>query len=251
MSHILIIEDDPELGPLLQRNLELEGYRVTLARDGSGGLAAAQSGGVNLIILDIMLPLIDGWHVLKRLRRDDIATPVIILTALGTETERLDGFKLGCDDYVTKPFSLMELIARVRAVLRRSGHKEMPAPVSSGGVTIDPLKRMVMVKTASDGVNGANSKIPPRLRGGVRGGEICAVDLTPREFDLLYFLMSHPNQPLSRTGLLDEIWGEEADVTPRTVDAHIATLRRKLEEAAPDAAARLETVYKVGYRWKV
>ncbi|HHE46840.1 MAG TPA: response regulator transcription factor, partial [Bacteroidetes bacterium] len=123
MAHILIIEDDPHLGPRLKRNLELSGYRVTLASNGRSGLATALSGSTHLIVLDLMLPLVDGLHILRRLRREKVSTPVIILTAKGTEAERMAGFRSGCDDYVTKPFSLMELIARIRAVLRRSGYE--------------------------------------------------------------------------------------------------------------------------------
>ena len=223
MAHILIIEDDIELGTLLERNLKLEGYRVNLLTDGRSGLNSVMSGAAQLIILDLMLPSIDGMHILKRMRQELINTPVVILTAKGTEAERLDGFRAGCDDYVTKPFSLMELIARIRAVLRRSGYREVPSVINSAGVIIDPYSRNVTM----DGMN---------------------VVLSPREFDLLYILAARPNQVLSRSHLLDEVWGEEVDVTPRTVDSHISTLRQKIENS-PNEPKYIVTVYKVGYKW--
>jgi two-component system OmpR family response regulator len=223
MPHILIIEDDPELGPLLQRNLQLEGYRVSLAPDGKAGMSAALNGSAQLIILDLMLPFVDGLHILKMLRRDMISTPVIILTAKGTEDERIDGFRAGCDDYVTKPFSLMELIARIRAVLRRLGYRETPSVIHSVGFIIDPHARSVLHN---------DSELP----------------LAPKEFELLYILASHPDQALSRTFLLDEVWGEESEVTTRTVDAHVSALRHKIE-TNPEDPTRIVTVYKVGYKW--
>jgi len=224
MAHLLIIEDDPVLGPRLKRNMELSGYRVTLARNGRSGLDTAVNGSAHLIILDLMLPLVDGLHILKKMRRENINTPVIILTAKGTETDRLEGFRIGCDDYVIKPFSLMELIARIRAVLRRSGQRDEQRVINSGGVVIDPESRTV---TAGN----------------------VMVELSPREFDLLYALTSHTNQALSREYLMSAVWGEANDISYRTVDAHVAYLRRKLENELP-IKARIVTVYKVGYMWR-
>lgn len=224
MPHLLIVEDDPELGPRLQYNFELEGYRVTLAADGRAGLRVAQDGDADLIVLDLMLPFLDGMNILRRIRDQGIETPVIILTAKGTEDDRLDGFRAGCDDYVGKPFSLMELISRVRAVLRRSGHRDKPSVVHSHGLVIDPAAR-----TASLGGQ-------PLL-------------LAPKEFELLFVLASHPEQALSRSYLLDEIWGQSCDVTSRTVDNHVLSLRKKIE-SSPENPSRIQTVYKVGYRWR-
>ncbi|NQT34630.1 response regulator transcription factor [bacterium] len=223
MAHILIIEDDPRLGPRLKRNLELSGYRVSLARNGRSGLNSAMTGSAHLIVLDLMLPLIDGLHILKKIRREQVNIPVIILTAKGRETERLEGFRAGCDDYVTKPFSLMELIARIRAVLRRSGYQEKFSVINSAGVMIDPEARSVTLKG-------------------------CKIEFSPREFELLYTLTSHPNQALSRNYLLNAVWGEDNDVMYRTVDSHISYLRHKIE-SNPEAPVRIVTVYKVGYKW--
>jgi DNA-binding response OmpR family regulator len=216
MPHILIIEDDPELGPRLQYNFDLEGYRVTLA--------AALHGDADLIVLDLMLPLIDGMTVLRQIRSLAVGTPVIILTAKGAEHDRLDGFRAGCDDYVPKPFSLKELISRVKAVLRRSGYRERPSVIHADGLMIDPHARSASLD-----------------------GEF--LPLAPKEFDLLYLLASHPHQALSRSFLLDEVWGEDCDVTTRTVDNHVAGLRKKIEQD-PDTPIRITTVYKVGYRWE-
>jgi DNA-binding response OmpR family regulator len=223
VAHILIVEDDPDLGSRLKKNLELEGYRVSWKTDGRSGLEAATAEVADLILLDLMLPYLDGMHILKALRRHLNPVPVIILTAKGKETQRLEGFRAGCDDYMVKPFSLMELLARVRAVLRRAGLREIPSILHSCGFMIDPGARVV----THDGQ---------------------AVALTPKEFDLLYTLAAHPNQALSRMALLDEVWGDESDVTDRTVDSHIASLRRKIE-ANPEAPVWIHTVYKVGYRW--
>ncbi|MBT3234265.1 MAG: response regulator transcription factor [Calditrichaeota bacterium] len=225
MAKILIIEDDPYLGSLLVRNLKAEGYYVTLTADGRSGLETAMSGSANLIVLDLMLPQVDGLHILKAIRREMINTPVIILTAKGEETQRIEGFKAGCDDYVTKPFSLMELIARIRATLKRSGHREIPSVINSAGIVIDPDSRSVTFN---------NNKMV----------------LSPLEFDLLYTLASHPNQALSRNYLLDEVWGEDSAVSNRTVDTHVSFLRKKIENN-PDDPERIVTVFRLGYMWKV
>ena len=225
MPHILIIEDDPTLGPMLERSLQYSGYRTTLARNGKSGLETALSGSVNLVILDLMLPLIDGMHILNRMRKNNIATPVIILTAKGEEYERLEGFRAGCDDYVTKPFSLAEFLERIKAVLRRSGYSEQPSVIHSAGLMMNPDNRTVTFNEHD-------------------------VNLSHREFDLLYALVSHPNQALSRRFLLESVWGEKTDVTTRAVDTRIASIRNQLEKS-PDNPERLITVYKVGYMWKV
>jgi DNA-binding response OmpR family regulator len=223
VAHILIVEDDPDLGSRLKKNIELEGYRVRLVADGRAGLDAARSGSPDLILLDLMLPVLDGLDVLKKLRGELDDVPVIILTARGREAERIEGFRAGCDDYLVKPFSLSELIARIRAVLRRSGFREIPSVLHTCGFMLDPGARMA-----------------------TRDGR--EVALTPKEFDLFYTLASHPNQALSRGALLDEVWGDETDVTDRTVDSHVAGLRRKIE-SNPESPERIQTVYKVGYRW--
>ena len=221
--NLLLIEDDPHLGPRLKRNLELSGYAVTLAQNGRTGLEMALLGIADLIILDLMLPLIDGLHILKKMRQKNIETPVIILTAKGTESEKIAGFQTGCDDYVSKPFSLIELIARVRAVLRRSGYRKEAGIISSAGLMIDPRARTARLLEKD-------------------------IKLTPRAFDLLYALVSHPNQALSRNYLIGEVWGEDSEVTNRTVDSHIAILRSKLEFDSGEPQG-IATVYKVGYKW--
>lgn len=223
MAHILIIEDDPKIGPMLLKSLEFAGYRASLAADGRSGLRQALQGNAQLIVLDLMLPHVDGLHILKRMRGEMINTPVIILTAKGTEAERLEGFRAGCDDYVTKPFSVMELVARIRAVLRRIGWREVPSVINCKGFTIDPGERSVRI----DGK---------------------PVVLSAGEFELLYTLASRPDQALSRNHLLDEVWGEETDVTHRAVDARILSLRRKIEKD-PESPQHIITVYKVGYKW--
>jgi len=224
MARILIVEDDPILGPRLKRNLELSGYIAVLASDGATGLKNSSAGVVDLILLDLMLPQLDGLSLLQRLRRDLVNIPVIILTAKGMESDRLDGFRAGCDDYVTKPFSMDELLARIKAVLRRSGFRMAPAAIVTGGLALDP----------------------ERFEASVNG---FIIDLTSREFDLLYALASRANRPISRYALLDEVWGEESEASVRTVDAAIAYLRRKLE-SAPSLKCGIQTVYKVGYCWK-
>lgn len=225
MAHILLIEDDPVLGPRLKRNLELSGYRLTLATGGQGGLATAVNRHHDLIILDLMLPGLDGMKILHKIRGKGNDTPVIILTAKGTERDRLEGFREGCDDYLTKPFSFPELTARIKAVLRRCGYKAEQRILNSGGISIDPNTRTVMCGTDQ-------------------------IDLTPREFDLLYMLISHSNRAISRYALLDEIWGEDKDVTIRTIDAHVSYLRRKLMDVK-GILGQIVTVYKSGYTWEV
>jgi len=223
MTTLLLIEDDPDLGPLLKRNLEYSGYRVILAGDGMNGLTYIQSGVAHLILLDLMIPCVDGLTVLNRTRRDGISTPVIILTARGMESERLEGFRVGCDDYITKPFCYDELIARIKAVLRRCGVKEERKLIVSGGVRIDPSAHTAQTDE----------------------GEI---KLTPKEFGLLVLFAERPNQALSRYFLLDEVWGEDSESATRTVDVHVSSLRKKLE-ALPSVTARIESAYKVGYLW--
>lgn len=223
---ILLIEDNANLAFGLSRSLEAEGFEVEVKGDGAAGLACAISSKPDLIVLDLMLPEIDGYTVLKKLRDAGNAVPVLILTARGEETDKIGGFRLGADDYVTKPFSLTELIARVQAILRRArGPEKSPEslePEEFGAVILDPASRIV-----------------------TRAGSIVA--LTPKEFDLLLTLARRKGAVASRLQLLKEVWGHQAEVMTRTVDIHIAELRRKLEDD-PSDPRHILTVWKAGYR---
>lgn len=226
MTRILVIEDNRNLATGLRNNLEIEGYEVGVAGDGTSGLALARSTTPDLIILDLMLPGMDGYRVLKTLRDDGIDTPVLILSARGEETDKVLGFHLGADDYVAKPFGLLELLARVDALLRRAAsastkHK-LSTPVIFGDVQVDPGTHTVR-----------------------RAGE--AVTLRPKEYDLLVALLQRRGQVASRAELLEEVWGYSGEVYSRTVDTHVAELRRKLEENAAEPRHIL-TVRKTGYR---
>jgi DNA-binding response OmpR family regulator len=226
MSRILVVEDNANLAFGLSTSLELEGHQVRVARDGVEGLRAVRETDPELVILDLMLPEMDGYRVLKTLREEGRGVPVLILTARGAESDKVMGFRLGADDYVTKPFGLLELLARVAALLRRSAPAaaDSPAPglLTVGEIELRPAERAVH-----------------------RRGE--AVPLTPKEFDLLLALVRRKGSVAGRLELLAEVWGHRAAVMTRTVDMHVAQLRRKLEDDPADPRHIL-TVWKAGYR---
>jgi DNA-binding response OmpR family regulator len=222
---VLVVEDNVNLARGLRHNLELEGYEVEMAYDGTAGLALARSERADLMILDLMIPRPDGYQLLRTLREEAIRTPVIVLTARGDEADKLRGFRLGADDYVTKPFSLLELLARVEAVLRRAcddAGPDLTPPFEFGDVRVEPDTHRVLRRGAT-------------------------VELRPKEFDLLLALARRNGAVASRTELLDEVWSYRPDVVSRTVDTHIAELRRKLEPE-PAAPRHILTVRKAGYR---
>jgi DNA-binding response OmpR family regulator len=225
MTRILVVEDNPDLAYGLRNNLEIEGYAVEVAEDGTTGLGRAQTGAHDLIILDLMLPGLDGYRVLRALRDAGRRMPVLILTARGEEADKVRGLRLGADDYVTKPFGVLELLARVEALLRRAaprpGNGARP-PERFGDIEVVPASRTVL-----------------------RGGRV--VGLTPKEFDLLLALLERRGAVAGRMELLTEVWGYNAAVLSRTVDTHVAELRRKLE-ADPAAPRHILTVRKAGYR---
>ena len=226
MSRILLVEDNASLARGLCSNLEFEGHLVELAGTATEGLQLARALAVDLIILDLMLPDGDGYRVLRDLREAGDETPVLILSALGEEADKVRGFRFGADDYVTKPFGLLELIARVDALLRRARPREAPPPLSrvtSGDLAIDIADRRVTR----------------------RGRE---VTLRPREFDLLVALVRRRGELVSRVDLLRDVWGYDDTVVSRTVDTHVAELRRKLEDD-PANPRYILTVLKGGYRW--
>ncbi len=225
MTRILVIEDNPNLAFGLRNNLEIEGYEVDVAADGEAGLARARTSAPDLVILDLMLPRMDGFRVLRALRGDGVRIPVLVLTARGDEADKVRGLKLGADDYVTKPFGVLELLARVEALLRRASH--------GGGGTDAPVLAL------------GDLEIAPAARTVRRAGR--AVSLSPKEFDLLVALVRRPGAFVSRVELLTEVWGYRAGVTSRTVDTHIASLRRKLEPN-PGAPRYVLTVRGRGYR---
>ena len=227
MKRILVVEDNADLAFGLRTTLEIEGYTVDWAEDGPSGLERAKAGGVDLVILDLMLPGMDGYRVLRAVRETGSTVPVLILTARGEEADKVLGFRSGADDYVTKPFSLLELLARVEALLRRS---QPAAPAENGK---KPALRFGEVE------------VDPTSRTVHRAGE--TVSLTPKEFDLLLNLYDREGAVASRHDLLREVWGHRAAVLTRTVDIHVAELRRKLEKdpANPD---HILTVWKKGYR---
>ncbi|MDR0842841.1 MAG: response regulator transcription factor [Acidobacteriota bacterium] len=226
---VLVIDDEKDLLELVRYNLEKEGYRITTAEDGESGLRAAVRESPDIVIIDLMLPGMDGLDVCRRLREDPrtIKTPVIMLTAKSSETDRIVGLEIGADDYVTKPFSPRELAARIKAVLRRtSAQSQTQSPDAApalrrGGLTVDPTRRSVVC----DGKN---------------------IDLTATEFRLLHLLAKHPGRVYSRAELIGGALGRDIVVSDRTIDVHITGLRRKLG----DTGELVETVRGFGYRFR-
>lgn len=224
---ILLVEDEKILAKVLQFNLEKEGFLVTLAEDGEAALTAVSREKFALILLDLMLPKIDGYEVCRLVRRNS-DVPIIMLTARSEDTDKISGLELGADDYLTKPFNTKELVARIRAVLRRAVQEKSPAggpqTLQRGDLWIDLISHQVKVK-----------------------GQ--AVPLTAREYALLSFLASHPGQVYSREQLLKELWGLTYEAEARTVDVHIRHLREKIEEnpAEPDL---ILTVWGTGYKFR-
>lgn len=226
MHHrILIVEDNADLAFGLRNNLEIEGYAVDVAQDGREALRLIPELDPDLIILDLMMPGLDGYRVLKTLREDGDVTPVLILSARGEEADKVRGFRLGADDFVTKPFSLLELLARVEALLRR-GQTNTPLPERETYTFAD-----VEVDVAAQSVSRAGVGVP----------------VTHREFSLLLALLRRRGAVVSRQDLLREVWGHRGAVLSRTIDTHIMELRRKLEDD-PAEPRHIITVRKSGYR---
>ena len=226
MSRVLVVEDNDDLAFGLRNNLEIEGYEVEVAHDGPAGLERVRSTDPDLLILDLMLPGLDGFRVLKALRQEGFAMPVLILTARGEETDKVRGLKLGADDYVTKPFGVLELLARVETLLRRKRSVAAAQPTP-------PIERFGEVT-----VNVATRTV---TRDGL------PVELAPKEFDLLVALLRRRGAVAWRLELMREVWGYDDAVITRTIDTHVAELRRKLERD-PAAPCHILTVRKVGYR---
>lgn len=228
MTRILIVEDDADLALGLKNNLEIERYAVRVAADGGAALAIAGAWAPALVILDLMIPGIDGFGVLRALRARDASVAILILTARGGETDKVLGLKLGADDYVTKPFGLLELLARVESVLRR---RHAPAHDEGAG-------EAAVLRVGDIEVNR-----PARIV--TRNG--AAVALRPKEFDLFVALLRRRGAVVSRLELMQAVWGYSAAVITRTVDTHIGELRRKLE-ADPASPRHIRTVRSAGYR---
>ena len=224
--HILVVEDDPSINLGLQMNLEAEGYQVSIAVDGEDGLNRAVSADVDLVILDVMLPKMNGFEVVKAIRRQGNHVPVVMLSARGAEMDKVMGLELGAEDYITKPFSLAELLARVKAVLRRDGiARQAPERVvRTGNLEIDSAMRQVK-----------------------RSGEL--VSLTATEFDVLWCLVEASTRVLTREDILTRVWGPGHHGTLRTIDNFLLQLRTKLE-TDPAEPEHLLTVRGVGYRFK-
>jgi DNA-binding response OmpR family regulator len=226
MKRILVIEDEPQMLLGLRDNLELEGYEVQTAADGDEGLAKAASFNPDLVILDVMLPKKNGFDVCRELRGRSSSLPIVMLTARSAETDKVLGLELGADDYVTKPFSITELLARVRAVLRRAAtQKQTPSAdlVRIGDIEID-------------------FKLHQARRGKAR------IEFTAREFDLLRYFVQHTGQVVTREQILNEVWGYEEFPTTRTIDNFVAKLRQKIEHA-PHAPEHILTIHGSGYKF--
>lgn len=224
METILVVEDEEPVRELVGMYLRREGYRVVVAEDGEKALEVFRSLTPDLVILDIMLPKVDGWTVCRFIRERS-QVPVIMLTARGEEIERVLGFELGADDYVTKPFSPREVVARVKAVLRR-------AKAVTGQANVLYYHGLLIDRDA--------------CRVEVQGRE---VQLTPKEFDLLWFLASHPHRVYSREQILEHVWGYDYTGDTRTVDAHVKRLREKIK--SPGGRSYIVTVWGKGYRFEV
>ncbi len=223
MPRILIVDDEPEMIRGLVDNLHFEGYQTITAGDGEHGLALALSEAPDLIVLDLMMPGLSGWDVCRTLRQKGLDIPVIMLTARGEETDQVRGLEMGADDYVTKPFSLRELLARIRAVLRRPGPRQKFEVFAVG-----------------------EFRLHLRTRQAFKAGR--EVWLTRKEFELLRYLVEHRGEILTRDRLLNEVWGYDQFPTTRTVDTHILRLRQKFE-TDPERPAYIVTVHGQGYRF--
>jgi len=224
MSKVLVVDDDPGIVRVVRAYLEQEGFQVLAAYDGKKAMHIARHDKPDLVVLDLMLPEMDGWDVCRALRKES-DVPVIMLTARVEETDKLIGLELGADDYVTKPFSPRELVARVRTVLRRvQGAPPKPETISRGEITVDLARHAVTVRGES-------------------------VDLTPTEFDLLAVLMQDAGRSFTRTQLLEQTQGYAYEGYERTIDVHIKNLRQKIE-ADPRNPRHITTVYGVGYKFE-
>ena len=217
---ILVVEDERSIAQFIQRGLEADGYSVACAYDGEEGLALARTGDYALVVLDVLLPRLSGLEVIKAIREADAVLPVIMLTALAETDDVVTGLDLGANDYLTKPFAFAELLARIRAHLRQP-HQASATSLEVGGISLDFRTREVD-----------------------RGGH--AVKLTAREFELLAYLMRHPDQVLSRAQILNAVWGYEYDPGTNVLDVYIGYLRKKLAE--DDGQAPIQTVRSAGYR---
>lgn len=224
MQRVLIIEDEPDMVLGLRDNFEFEGYDVLVASDGSEGLKRAMSDNPDVILLDIMLPRMSGLDVCRQLRSQGVETPIIMLTARGQEVDKVIGLEMGADDYVTKPFSIKELLARVRAHLRRA------------------KKQLVDIEHYSFGDVNLNFKKYQATRGELE------IELSPREFELLKYFIQHKGETITRDQLLDDVWGYDNYPFTRTVDNHIAKLRQKVEPV-PAEPKYIITVHRVGYKF--
>ena len=223
---VLVVEDDSNISQLLQLYLEKEGYAVTTAADGGEGLAKFQAIHPDLVLLDVMMPVMDGWAVCKAIREES-QTPVIMLTAKSEVDDKISGLKSGADDYITKPFEMKEVLARIEAVLRRS---ERCAPKADS-------RRLVFDKLIID-MNAFELNINGKK-----------VEAPPKEMELLFYLASTPNRVYTRNQLLDEVWGFDYFGDSRTVDVHVKRLREKLEGVSQQWC--LKTVWGVGYKFEV
>jgi two-component system alkaline phosphatase synthesis response regulator PhoP len=224
MTKVLIVEDDQAMAVALRDGFEYEGYAVKVARDGAAGLDMAAEKDIDLIILDVMLPRVSGLDVCKQLRAEGNDIPVILLTARGQEIDKVLGLKLGADDYVTKPFSFMELAARVEAVMRRATRRVAKVEVYEvGDLTLD-FRKCEATKSGK------------------------AVEMSPREFKLLKYFIEHQGEVITRDQLLDAVWGYDSFPLTRTVDTHIAKLRQKIEDDAGNPR-HIVTVHRAGYKF--
>ena len=225
MTRVLVVEDNADLAFAVTTALQSEGFDVAVATTGPEGVEHAREGDAELIILDLMLPEFDGYRVIRTLRGSGLDTPILVLTARGEEADKVRALRLGADDYVTKPFGAMELLARVEALLRRS-RRSAPAPVVDRFGEVEVNRRARTVK---------------------RGGE--PVALAPKEFDLLVALIDRAGAVVPRSELLSAVWGYQPDVSTRTVDLHVFELRAKLE-SNPARPVHIITVRKTGYRFE-
>ncbi len=225
MKQFLVVEDNHDIANLVSMHLQDLGAEVQIASDGNIGLSLAQKNHFDLIILDLMLPGIDGLEICRRLRGTDNNTPILMLTAKGAELDRIIGLEMGADDYLPKPFSVRELVARAKAILRRVDTRTTPASgdLQAGALFLEQAKRRVSISSHE-------------------------IDLTAREFDLLWHFATHPGQVFTRSQLLDSVWGYGHDGYEHTVNSHINRLRAKIEQDSSSPAYIL-TVWGVGYKF--